>query len=162
MARTRAPAHSPAGPAGSAWRVRPPQDGRPGVADQRHLTSLWRVFLRLLAAMVAGTVATGLIFAGVIGFGAYGQVNVLYPWQILLAMEAGMSIPVVAWMLVRGMGRRNAAEMAAAIVLPVLPFLGLVWSGVTSSAVCWGYRATAVVAVLVLLRSHRGGYSTAR
>lgn len=65
-------------------------------------------------------------------------------------------------MLVRGMGRRNAAEMAAAIVLPVLPFLGLVWLGVTSSAVCWGYRVTAVVAVLVLLGSRRGSYCTAR
>jgi hypothetical protein len=76
-------------------------------------------------------------------------------------MAAGMSIPVVAWMLYRGMGRRNAYQMAAAIVLPVLPFLGLVWSGVTTSAVCWGYRATAVVAVLVLMRYRRSRYSTA-
>jgi hypothetical protein len=136
---------------------------RPWVlAHQRHQTPLWRVFLQVLAAMVVGTIATGLIFASVIGFTAYEQVTVLYPTQILLAMAAGMSIPVVAWMLVRGMGRRNAAEIAAAIVLPVLPFLGLVWFGVTGSAACWGYRATAVVAVLALLRSRRGSYSTAR
>jgi hypothetical protein len=108
---------------------------------------------------VVGTIATDLIFASVIGFTAYEQVTVLYPTQILLAMAAGMSIPVVAWMLVRGMGRRNAAEIAAAIVLP---FLDLVWFGVTGSAACWGYRATAVVAVLVLPRSRRGSYSTAR
>jgi hypothetical protein len=112
--------------------------------------------------MVVGTIATGLTFASLIGFTAYEQVTVLYPAQILLAMAAGMCIPVVAWMLVRGMGGKNAAEMAAAIVLPVLPFLGLVWFGVTGSAVCWGYRATAVVAVLVLLRSRRGSYCTAR
>jgi hypothetical protein len=89
-------------------------------------------------------------------------VTALYPAQILLAMTAGMSIPVVAWMLVRGMGGRNAAEMEAAIVLPVLPFLGLVWLDVTGSAVCWGYRAMAVVAVLVLLGFCRGSYCPAR
>lgn len=49
--------------------------------------------------------------------------------------------------------------MAAAIVLPVLPFLSLAWFGVTSSAVCWGYRATTIVAVLVLLRYRRSAYS---
>jgi len=51
---------------------------------------------------------------------------------------------------------------ALPIVLPVLPFLGLAWSGVTSSAVCWGYRAAAVVAVLVLLRLRRGSYPAGR
>jgi hypothetical protein len=76
--------------------------------------------------MALGTIATGTIFASVIGLKAYEQVTVRYPTQILLAMAAGMSIPVVAWMLVRGMGRTIAAEMAAAIVLPVLPFLSLV------------------------------------
>jgi hypothetical protein len=165
MSRTRAPAQAPSqasATAEPAKQMHPPHAGGPEVADQRHLIPVWRLFLQVLAAMVAGTIATGLIFASIIGFKTYGQVNVLYPWQILLAMAAGMSIPAVAWMLARGMGRRNAAEMAAAIVLPVLPFVGLAWSGVTSSAVCWGYRATAVVAVLVLLRSRRGSYPAGR
>jgi hypothetical protein len=109
--------------------------------------------------MVAGTIATGLIFASVIGFSSYGQVTVRYPWQILLAIAAGMSLPVVAWTLARGMGRANASAMAAAIVLPLLPFLGLAWSGVTNSAVCWGYRAAAVATVLVLMRYRRSTYS---
>ena len=161
MARTRAHTQAPAA-AGPARRMHPPQAGLPEVADQRPLIPAWWLFLQVLAAMVAGTIATGLIFASVIGFKTYAQVNVVYPWQILLAMAAGMSIAVVAWMLARGMRRRNAAEMAAAIVLPVLPFLGLAWSGVTSSAVCWGYRATAVVAVLVLLRLRRGSYPAGR
>jgi hypothetical protein len=155
MARTRVPAQASAA-AGPARQVHPPRAGLPEVADQRHPVPVWRLFLQVLAAMVVGTIAAGLIFASVIGFKAYAQVNVLYPWQILLAMAAGMSIAVVAWMLARRMGRRDAAEMAAAIVLPVLPFVGLAWSGVTSSAVCWGYRAAAVVAVLVLLRLRRG------
>ena len=161
MARTRAPGQAPA-TVGPARQMYPPQAGPPEVADRRGLIPVWRLFLQVLVAMVAGTISTGLIFASVIGFRTYEQVNVVYPWQILLAMAAGMSIAVVAWMLARGMGRRNAAEMAAAIVLPVLPFVGLAWSGVTSSAVCWGYRATAVVAVLVLLRLRRGCYPAGR
>jgi hypothetical protein len=34
--------------------------------------------------------------------------------------------------------------------------------GVTGSAVCWGYRATAVVAVLVLMGYRRSTYWMAR
>lgn len=162
MAQPHAATQARAAAVEPAQQVHPPRACPPQVAQRRHLSPLWRQFLEVLAAMVLGTIATGTSFASVIGLKAYEQVNALYPTQILLAMAAGMSIPVVAWMLVRGMGRRNAAELAAAIVLPVLPFLSLAWFGVTSSAVCWGYRATAVVAVLVLLRYRRATYSMAR
>jgi hypothetical protein len=161
VAHTRAPTEARVAAAGPAQQAGPPQARPPQAGHRRHLSPFWRHFLQTLAAMVAGTIATGIIFASVIGFSAYGQVTVHYPTQILLAMAAGMSLPVVAWMLVRGMGRRNASEIAAVIVLPVLPFLGLVWSGITSSAVCWGYRATAVPAVLVLMRYRRSTYSKA-
>jgi hypothetical protein len=161
VAHTHAPTEARAAAVGPAQQAGPPQARPPQIGHKRHLRPFWPRFLQLLAAMVAGTIATGTIFASVIGFQAYGQVTVHYPTQILLAMAAGMSIPVVAWMLYRSMGRRNAYEMAAAIVLPVLPFLGLVWSGVTNSAQCWAYRATTVVAILVLMRYRRSTYSTA-
>jgi hypothetical protein len=32
----------------------------------------------------------------------------------------GTFLPMVAWMLVRGVGRRNAYELAASMVLPVI------------------------------------------
>ena len=41
--------------------------------------------------------------------------------------------------------------MAAAMVIPVIPFLCLVWFGVTESAQCGGYCALSVAAMLTLM-----------
>ena len=74
-------------------------------------------------------------------------------------MAGGMSIPMVAWMLHRGMGRRNAAEMAAAMVLPVIPFLFLVWLGITNTALCGPYCILGIVAMLALMLHRRSEYA---
>ena len=116
----------------------------------------------MLAVMAAGMVATGAIFGFVVGLKSWDQVTLQYPTQALLAMAAGMTIPMVAWMLARGMGGRNAAEMAAAMVLPVIPFLCLVWSGVTKSAQCGAYCVLTIVAMLGLMFYRRSQYSSAR
>jgi hypothetical protein len=118
----------------------------PDVHHERHLPTFWRHFLAMLAAMAVGMIATGAIFLSVVGLKTWDQVTVQYPTQALLAMAAGMTIPMVAWMLFRGMGRRNSSEMAAAMVLPVVPFLRLVWFDVTKSAQCGAYCAAAIVA----------------
>ena len=111
--------------------------------------------------MAVGMIATGAIFVSITGLKTWDEVTVQYPTQVLLAMAAGMTIPMVAWMLVRGMGRRNAYEMAAAMVLPVLPFLCLVWFDVTKGAQCGPYCMTTIVAMLVLMRYRRSTYSMA-
>jgi hypothetical protein len=49
------------------------------------------------------------------------------------------------------MGRRNSVEMAAAMVLPVIPFLCLAWFHVTKSAWCGPYCALTVAAMLGLM-----------
>jgi hypothetical protein len=71
----------------------------------------------------------------------WDEVTTQYATQSLLAMAAGMTIPMVAWMVYRGMGWKNAFEMAAAMIVPVIPFLCLVWFGVTKSAQCGAYCA---------------------
>src|SRR5205823_9992802 len=88
----------------------------PEVHHKRHLPSFWRHFLEMLAAMAVGMIATGAIFLSMVGLKTWDQVLLQYPAQALLAMAAGMTIPMVAWMLFRGMGARNSAEMAAAMV----------------------------------------------
>ena len=45
--------------------------------------------------------------------------------------------------------------MAAAMVIPVIPFLCLVWFGVTESALCGGYCALSVAAMLALMYYRR-------
>ena len=161
MTQPRAPTEAPAAAAEPAQQVDPPQARPPQVGHKRHLSPFWRHFLEMLAAMAVGMIATGAIFLSIVGLKTWDQVTIQYPTQALLAMAAGMSIPMAAWMLVRGMGRRNAYEMAAAMVLPVLPFLCLVWFDVTKGAQCGGYCATTIVAMLVLMRYRRSTYSMA-
>ncbi|HET7246787.1 MAG TPA: hypothetical protein VFJ07_18320 [Streptosporangiaceae bacterium] len=131
-------------------------------APERHLPAFWRHFLQMLAVMAVGMVATGAIFVFVVGLKSWDQVTLQYPTQALLATAAGMTIPMAAWMLARGMGGRNAAEMAAAMVLPVIPFLCPVWSGVAKSAQCGAYCVLTIVAMLGLMFCRRSQCSGAQ
>jgi cytochrome bd-type quinol oxidase subunit 2 len=133
-----------------------------GPADARHKrrsSHFWRHYLQMAAVMVAGMVATGAIFLSIVGLKTWDEVTSQYPTQALVAMAAGMSIPMVAWMLYRGMGRRNSFEMAVAMLFPVIPFLCLVWFGVTKSAQCGGYCALTFVTMYGLMRYRRSEYS---
>jgi hypothetical protein len=67
---------------------------------------------------------------------------------------------MVAWMRLRGHGRRSSAEMAAAMAVPVIPFLCLVWFNVTSSAQCGGYCIATIAAMLGLMGYRRSEYAT--
>jgi cytochrome bd-type quinol oxidase subunit 2 len=113
----------------------------------------------MAAVMVVGMFAAGAIFLSIVGLKTWDEVTSQYPTQALVTMAAGMSIPMVAWMLFRGMGRKNSYEMAAAMVIPVIPFLCLVWFGVTKSAQCGGYCALTFVTMFALMRYRKSEYS---
>jgi cytochrome bd-type quinol oxidase subunit 2 len=113
----------------------------------------------MAAVMVVGMIATGAIFLSIVGLKTWDELTFQYPTQALVAMAAGMSIPMVAWMLHRGMGRKNSFEMALAMILPVIPFLCLVWFGITDSAQCGGYCASTFVTMYALMRYRRSEYS---
>jgi hypothetical protein len=161
MTQPRTPTEAPAAVAEPAQQVDLPQARPPQLGHKRHLSPFWRHFLEMLAAMAVGMIATGAIFLSIVGLKTWDQVTIQYPTQALLAMAAGMSIPMAAWMLLRGMGRRNAYEMTAAMILPVIPFLCLVWFGITKSAWCGPYCAATIVAMLALMRYRRSTYSMA-
>jgi hypothetical protein len=160
MTQTRTAAHDRVAAAAPAQQASPAQALAPKIRHRRYLSPFWRHFLEMLAAMAVGMFATGAIFLSIVGLKTWDQVTIQYPTQALLAMAAGMSIPMVAWMLVRGMGRRNAYEMAAAMVLPVLPFLGLVWFHIGKGAQCGAYCAMTIVAMLALMGYRRSQYAT--
>jgi hypothetical protein len=119
----------------------------------------WRHFFEMVGAMAVGMIATGAIFMSVVGLKTWDEVTAQFPTQALLAQAAGMSIPMVGWMLYRGMGWGNSVEMTAAMVLPVVPFLCLVWFGVTESAQCGAYCAITLATMLALMRFRKGTYS---
>ena len=126
---------------------------------KHRLSHFWRHYLQMAAVMAAGMIATGAVFLSIVGLKTWDEVTSQYPTQALVAMAAGMSIPMVAWMLYRGMGRKNSYEMAAAMVLPVIPLLCLVWFGVTKSAQCGGYCVLTLVTMYALMRYRRSEYS---
>jgi hypothetical protein len=113
----------------------------------------------MLAAMTLGMIAAGAVFITVVGLKSWEEVTTQYPTQSLLAMAVGMTVPMAAWMLYRGMGWRNSLEMAAVMVAPVIPLLCLVWFDVTKSAQCGAYCVLTVVAMVALMRYRRSVYS---
>jgi cytochrome bd-type quinol oxidase subunit 2 len=133
----------------------------PAPRSLRWLSPFWRHFAQMFAAMVVGMIATGAIFLSVVGAKTWDEVTTEYPNQALLAMAAGMSIPMAAWMVYRDMGRRHSLEMAAAMVLPVVPFLCLVWFNVTASAQCGPYCIATIATMLGVMFYRRDRYSSA-
>jgi NhaP-type Na+/H+ or K+/H+ antiporter len=132
----------------------------PSTRPQHPAAPFWTHFFQMLGAMAVGMLATCAVFLSVVGLKTWEEVTVEYPNQALVAMAVGMTVPMAAWMLHRRMGRRNTLEMAAAMVLPVVPFLCLVWFDVTRSAQCGAYCGVTVVAMLALMRYRRSEYST--
>jgi cytochrome bd-type quinol oxidase subunit 2 len=127
--------------------------------DQQLASAFWPHFLQMLAAMAVGMLTTGAVFVSIVGVKTWDEVTTQYPTQSLLAMAAGMTIPMVAWMMFQGTGWKQSTEMAAAMVLPVLPFLCLVWLDVTKSAQCGFYCVATIVAMFGLMRYHRSHHA---
>lgn len=123
------------------------------------LSPFWRHVLGMLAAMVVGMFVTGAIFIWATAVTSWDEATARYPSGSLIAMATGMTVPMVVWMRYRAMGWRNTVEMSAAMVLPVIPFLCLVWFGVVSSGPCGAYCAVSVVAMLGLMRYRRDAYA---
>jgi hypothetical protein len=135
------------------------QGGMPPDEAHQDTSHFWRHYLEMLGIMVAGMIVTGVIFLAVVGLKTWDEITFVYPTQALLAMAFGMTVPMLGWMLYRGMGWKNSYEMALAMVLPMVPFLCLVWFNVTESAQCAAYCAVTVFAMLALMRYRRSEYS---
>ncbi|MFC4787036.1 hypothetical protein ACT8ZV_21350 [Nocardioides sp. MAHUQ-72] len=125
-----------------------------------HLSTFWRHFLQMLAVMMVGMIVSAAVLLSVVGLKTWDEVTTQYGTQALITMAVGMTVPMVLWMLYRGMGGRNSSEMAAVMVIPVIPFLCLVWFGVTKSALCGPYCAVTIVAMLALMFYRRSEYSS--
>lgn len=71
-----------------------------------------------------------------------------------------MTIPMVAWMSLRGMSARSAIEMSAAMALPTLVLLPIFWAGFVSgpALICLEHTlmTPAMVALMVVRRGDYG------
>jgi hypothetical protein len=131
------------------------------LARSHHLSPFWRHFLQMLAVMMGGMIVSAAVLLTIVGLKTWDEVTTQYGIQALLVMVVGMTLPMAAWMLYRGMGWKNTYEMAAVMAIPVVPFLCLVWFGITKSALCGPYCAVSIVAMLALMFYRRPEYSSA-
>jgi glycerol uptake facilitator-like aquaporin len=128
------------------------------VSHKGHGSRFWRHFLEMILAMVVGMLAAAAIFLSMLGV-TWEEALIQYPVHSLLVVAAGMTVPMVAWMRHRGHGWRSCSEMAAAMVLPVIPFLCLVWFQATTSAQCGAYCISTILAMLGVMLYRRSEYA---
>jgi hypothetical protein len=110
--------------------------------------------------MMGGMIVSAAVLLTFVGLKTWEEVTTQYGTQALIVMAVGMTVPMAAWMLYRGMGWKNSYEMAAVMAIPVIPFLCLVWFDVTTSAQCGAYCAVTIVAMLALMFYRRREYSS--
>jgi hypothetical protein len=131
----------------------------PRAGHRGHRSVLRRHFFEMLAVMAVGMIASAAVFLATVHM-TWDEATRRHPMASLLVIAAGMSVPMATWMLYRGMGPKNSAEMAAVMVVPVIPFLCLVWFNVTKSALCGPYCVITIIAMIGLMLYRRNEYTT--
>lgn len=130
------------------------------VKRRARISHFWLHFVEMFAAMWIGMAAGAPVFLAITGLSSARQASHLYPAQSVLSMALSMTLPMVGWMLLRGHGRRNSAEMAAAMLVPAIPFIILcslhVLTGGTASCI---YMMLSTLAMLGLMVYRRDVYS---
>jgi hypothetical protein len=116
-----------------------------------------RHFVEMLIAMAVGMFVGTAIFLLGVGM-TFDEATAKRPTAILIVMALSMTVPMVGWMRFRGHPWERCAEMAAAMVVPLGPFLALVWSGATETAQCGIYCALTVPAMYIAMRYRRDDY----
>lgn len=116
-------------------------------------------FLEMFAAMWVGMVAGTAVFLVITGQSSPRQAALQYPVAAVLGMTLSKIVPMVGWMLYRGHGWRNAAEMAAAMLVPAIPFVILAGLHVVKGTTCCAYMALSSLAMFGLMFYRRDVYS---
>jgi hypothetical protein len=130
----------------------------PNSVAVRRIPPFWLHFVEMFAAMGVGMAVGMPIYRAVAGISSTEQYR-LYPVPSVSAMALTMAVPMAGWMLLRGHGCRNAAEMAAAMIVPAIPFIILAGLGVISGTACRAYMPLSIVAMIGLMAYRRKAYS---
>jgi hypothetical protein len=119
-----------------------------------------RHLVEMLVAMWLGMPLGRVLFAAVYGSGSNAAVRQHdIAWTLLMAVA--MTVPMVAVMLYRRHSRRSATEMAAAMIAPALPFVGLKIVHVISGPVAGPYMGVSMLAMIALIVYRRREYQRA-
>ena len=160
MARTYTPARSNISGLDQRQEIGPGHAIPGTVRHKVRISPFWRHFLEMFAAMWIGMAAGKPVFLAITGLSSTRQASQLYPAQSVLSMGLSMTVPMVAWMLLRGHGWRNSAEMAAAMLVPAIPFIILCSLHVLTGGLANGaYMMLSTLAMIGLMVYRRGVYS---
>ena len=77
------------------------------------------------------------------------------PELYALLMAVSMTVPMVAWMHFRGHPRRASAEMAAAMVVPTLVLIPLVWLDIISGRMLIGLEHVLMLPTMLAAMLYR-------
>jgi hypothetical protein len=124
--------------------------GGGGFHFARHLGEM------MIAMWIGMPLGRGL-FAVVFGSGSSAAVRQHdVAWTLVMAFA--MTVPMVAVMLYRGHSARSAGEMAAVMIAPALPLIGLKLLDVISGPVAGPYMGVSMVAMIALMVYRRREY----
>lgn len=105
--------------------------------DETSKRRFFRHYLEMIVVMLVAMVALGGVVS--LGFGVLGHSNLLHHAGLrAFVMTANMSIGMTIWMRFRGHGWASTAEMAGAMVLPIVLLIGPYWAGVLSAGALLG------------------------
>ena len=133
----------------------------PGTVRRKLRTPpFWQHFAEMIAAMWIGMTAGKPVFLAITGQSSTGQASELHPAPSVLSMGLSMTVPMAAWMLLRGHGWRNSAEMTAAMLVPAIPFIILAGLHVLGGGPANGvYMMLPTLAMTGLMAYRRDVYS---
>lgn len=122
-----------------------------------------RHFFEMFLAMVIGMLFGGIAFWAAAGAtGTFDEAGARLPTLLLIFIAFFMTVPMVAWMRVRGHIWRICSEMAAAMIIPAIPFILLTWFRVITWPVCGLYCVVTIPAMIIAMLLRRSEYSQHR
>jgi hypothetical protein len=119
-----------------------------------------RHLLEMFAAMQVGMMLGAFLLATALGT-SVGDAKREHPLAWVIVMALDMSLPMVAVMLYRRHSWRSAAEMAAAMVVPALPIVGLQLSHAVTGQVGGAYMGLSTLTMIALIVYRRNEYREA-
>jgi len=132
----------------------------PTGATEHHRIPAFHFLLHLLGmtlAMMLGMIASAAVFLSAVGMTVEEALRA-HAVLFVLVQASGMSLAMVAWMRYRRHPWKGCGEMAAAMVIPAIPLIGLRLAGVISGPICGAYCAVSLVSMILLMLYRRAEY----
>ena len=119
-------------------------------------------FFEMFLAMVVGMLIGGIVYWAIFGAASgmdFAQTSLKYPVPLLVIIALFMTAPMFFWMRVRGHQMKICWEMAAAMIIPVVPCIFLALFGILKGEQCGIYCIVTIPAMVIAMFLRRNEYS---